>query len=54
MLHVFKREMKDTERFLAHCTLKILCSHCHGFGCAHCSGYGYTRENIDRNRIYEV
>jgi len=54
MLHVFKSEMKDTERFLSKCTVKLLCSKCLGSGCAVCSGYGYTREIIDRKRVYEV
>ena len=54
MLYVFKQEMKDIERFLERCTIKILCKHCCGFGCAHCQGYGYTREIIDKKRVYEV
>ena len=54
MLYVLKSGTKDIEKVLEHCTVKIPCLHCHGFGCAHCSGYGYTREVINRNRIYEV
>jgi hypothetical protein len=54
MLHVFRSGMKDTERFLSKCTVKLPCNHCHGTGCAHCSGYGYMREIIDRKRVYEV
>jgi len=54
MLHVFKSEMKDIERFLDHCTVKILCTRCYGIGCMHCQGYGYTREIVDRKRVYEV
>jgi hypothetical protein len=54
MLHVLKNGTKNIERFLERCTVKILCNHCHGVGCAHCSGYGYTREIIDRKRVYEV
>ena len=54
MLHVLKNGTKNIERFLERCTVKILCSHCYGTGCAHCSGYGYTREIIDRKRVYEV
>ncbi len=54
MLHVLKQEMKDIERFLERCTVRIPCTFCYGAGCAHCSGYGYTREIIDPKRIYEV
>ena len=54
MLHVLKQEMKDIERFLERCTVRIPCSFCHGAGCAHCSGYGYIREIIDSKRIIEV
>ena len=54
MLHVLKNGTKDIERFLERCTIKILCKHCCGFGCAHCQGYGYTREIIDKKRVYEV
>ena len=54
MLHVFRSEMKDTERFLSKITVKLLCTKCYGFGCAHCQGYGYTREIIDPKRIIEV
>jgi len=54
MLHVLKQEMKDIERFLERCTVRIPCSFCHGAGCAVCSGYGYTREIINKNRIIEV
>ena len=54
MLHVFRSEMKDIERFLEHCTVKMLCNQCYGAGCAVCSGYGYTREIIDRKRVYVV
>ena len=54
MLHVFRSEMKDTERFLSKITVKLLCTKCYGAGCAVCSGYGYTREVIDRKRVYEV
>jgi hypothetical protein len=54
MLHVLKNGTKDIERFLERCTVKILCKHCYGFGCAHCQGYGFTREIMNRNRIYEV
>ena len=54
MLYVFKSEMKDTERFLSKITVKLLCTKCYGSGCAVCSGYGYTREIVDRKRVYEV
>lgn len=54
MLHVFRSEMKDIERFLSKITVKLPCSECYGAGCAHCQGFGYTREIVDRNRIYEV
>ncbi len=54
MLYVFKQEMKDIERFLDHCTVKILCTRCYGFGCAYCQGYGFTREIFDKKRVYEV
>jgi len=54
MLHVLKNGTKNIERFLERCTVKILCLHCYGSGCAHCQGYGYTREIIDRKRVYEV
>ena len=54
MLHVLKNGTKDIERFLERCTVKILCTHCYGFGCAHCQGYGYTGEIIDPKRVIEV
>ncbi len=54
MLHVLKNGTKNIERFLERCTVKILCSYCHGAGCAQCSGYGFMREIIDPKRIYEV
>ena len=54
MLYVLKFGTKNIEQFLEHCTVKILCNQCHGAGCAVCSGYGYTREIIDRKRVYEV
>ena len=54
MLHVLKNGTKNIERFLEKCTVRIPCNHCYGAGCAHCSGYGYTREIVDKNRIYEV
>ena len=54
MLHVLKSENRDVEGFLDKCTIRILCNKCFGFGCAHCQGYGFTREIIDKKRIYEV
>ena len=54
MLHVLKNGTKNIERFLEKSTIRIPCSNCHGVGCAHCSGYGYTREIIDKKRVYEV
>ncbi len=54
MLHVFKSEMKDTERFLSKITVKLPCSKCYGIGCAVCSGYGYTREIIDFKKVIEA
>jgi len=54
MLHVLKNGTKNIERFLERCTVRIPCNHCYGAGCAVCSGYGYTREIIDRKRVYEV
>jgi hypothetical protein len=54
MLHILKQGMKDIERFLERCTIRIPCSNCHGVGCVHCSGFGYTREIIDPKRIIEA
>jgi len=54
MLHVFRSGMKDIEKFLERCTVRIPCNRCHTVGCAVCSGYGYTREIIDPKRIIEV
>ncbi len=54
MLYVLKNGTKNIERFLERCTVKIPCKHCYGVGCAQCSGYGYTREIIDKKRVYEV
>ena len=54
MLHVFRSEMKDTERFLSKITVKLLCTKCYGSGCAVCSGFGYTREIINSKRIIEA
>ena len=54
MLHVLKSENRDVERFLDKCTIRILCTNCHGIGCAYCQGYGFTREIIDKKRVYEV
>ena len=54
MLHVLKNGTKNVERFLERCTVKILCNQCYGIGCMHCQGFGYTREIVDRKRVYEV
>ena len=54
MLYVLKNGTKNIERFLERCTIRIPCPYCYGTGCAHCQGYGYTREIIDRKRVYEV
>jgi len=54
MLYVLKNGTKNIERFLERCTVKMPCNQCYGTGCAVCSGYGYTREIIDRKRVYEV
>jgi len=54
MLYVFRSGMKDIERFLNTCTIKLPCFKCHGVGCAHCSGYGYTREIIDSRKVIEA
>jgi len=54
MLYVLKFDTKNIERFLERCTVRIPCTFCHGAGCVQCSGYGFTREIIDRKRVYEV
>jgi len=54
MLHVLKFDTKNIERFLERCTVKIPCIHCYGIGCMHCQGFGFTREIVDRKRVYEV
>ncbi len=54
MIHILKSGNRDVERFLEKSTIRISCNHCYGIGCAVCGGYGYTREIIDKKRVYEV